>query len=420
MHKLSKRLEQNHKPNQTELDLFMNIKTKFKSFIAAALFSTVSNVVAANTVDSTMLAPMASVEDAKMSFRDLPYLQESFIDLTPAAREDQLAVGELGVDSGTKDEIIKLAKEVANDKHGLYDSMLISHQGKLLFESYYKRGRVNLHHGQASATKAYTSMALGRAIQLGYLTMADLQKPLISFLKDLDTSKLAEGSEKITLHKALTMHGGLSIDRDKWQELKKNPAAIKGQLLVQALLEHSAPITSESQQYLYGNYNPILVMAVIDAVVPGSAENFLKKEILDKLGITNYTWKTHVSGIPEAGWGVNMTSRDMVKLGTVVLNKGKWQGEQLISANYLVKATSSLVKPTEDWMPDNFRYGYFWYQTDITVGDKSYDATFAWGGGGQRIIVVAALDLIIVITGHEREDKIFTQISERVIPAFIE
>lgn len=420
MHKLSKRLEQNHKPNQTELDLFMNIKTKFKSFIAAALFSTVSNVIAANTVDSTMLAPIASVEDAKMSFGDLPYLQESFIDITPAIKEDALVVGELGIDGGTKDEIIKLAKEIANDKHGLYDSMLISHQGKLLFESYYKRGRANLHHGQASATKAYTSMALGRAIQLGYLTMADLQKPLISFLKDLDTSKLAKGSEKITLHKALTMHGGLSIDRDKWQELKKNPAAIKGQLLVQALLEHSAPITSESQQYLYGNYNPILVMAVIDAVVPGSAENFLKKEILDKLAITSYTWKTHVSGIPEAGWGVNMTSRDMVKLGTVVLNKGKWQGEQLISANYLVKATSGLVKPTEDWMPDNFRYGYFWYQTDITVGDKSYDATFAWGGGGQRIIVVAALDLIIVITGHDREDKIFTQISERVIPAFIE
>ncbi len=419
MHKLSKHLEQSHKPNQTELQLFMNIKTKLKSLIAAALFSTVSNVVAANIADSTMLAPIASVEDAKMSFWDLPYLQESFIDLTPAAREDQLAVGELGVDSGTKDEIIKLAKEIANDKHGLYDSMLISHQGKLLFESYYKRGRVNLHHGQASTTKAYTSMAIGRAIQLGYLTMADLRKPLISFLKDLDTSKLAEGSEKITLHKALTMHGGLSIDRDKWQELKKNPAAIKGQLLVQALLEHSGPITSESQQYLYGNYNPILVMAVIDAVVPGSAENFLKKEVLDKLAITNYTWKTHVSGIPEAGWGVSMTSRDMLKLGSVVLNKGKWHGEQLISVNYLAKATSGLVKPTEDWMPDNFRYGYFWYQTDITVGDKSYDTTFAWGGGGQRIIVVAALDLIIVITGHDREDKIFTQISERVIPAFI-
>lgn len=397
----------------------MNIKTTFKSLIAAALFSTVSNVVAANIADSTTLAPMASIEDAKMSFWDLPYLQESFIDITPAARKDALAVGELDVDSGAKDEIIKLAKEIANDKHGLYDSMLISHQGKLIFESYYKRGRVNLHHGQASATKAYTSMALGRAIQLGYLTMADLQKPLISFLKDLDTAKLAKGSEKITLHKALTMHGGLSIDRDKWQELEKNPAAIKGQLLVQALLEHSEPITTESQQYLYGNYNPILVMAVIDAVVPDSAENFLKKEILDKLGITNYTWKTHASGIPEAGWRVSMTSRDMVKLGSVVLNKGKWHGEQLISESYLAKATSGVVKPTEDWMPDNFRYGYFWYQTDITAGDKSYNATFAWGGGGQRIIVVDELDLIIVITGHDREDTIFTQIAERVLPAFI-
>ena len=420
MRKLLKPLDQNHKPNQAELLSFMNINIKFKSLIAAALLSTVSNMVAANIARSAELAPTASIEDAKMSFWDLPYLEKAFIDTTPAVRKDGIAVGELELDSSTKNEVIKLAKEIAKDKHGSYDSMLISHQGKLLFESYYKRGRINLHHGQASATKAYTSMALGRAIQLGYLTMADLQKPLISFLKDLDTAKLVEGSEKISLHKALTMHGGLSVDPEKWQELEKNPVAIKGQLLVQSLLELSGPITSESQQYLYGNYNPILVMAVIDAVVPGSAENFLKKEILDKLGITNYTWKTHASGIPEAGWRVSMTSRDMLKLGSVVLNKGKWHGEQLISASYLAKATSGLVKPTEDWMPDNFRYGYFWYQTDIAIGDRSYDATFAWGGGGQRIIVVDELDLIIAITGHDREDTIFTQIAERVLPAFVE
>jgi len=378
------------------------------------------SVAKESAAKSKNLAPEATAAETGLSFRDITILEKAFIDTTPADRKDSIPVGELGVDSGSKAMIIKLAKEIAEGKHGRYDSLLISHKGKLLFESYYKRGRINLAHPQASAVKGYTSLALGRAIQMGYLTMADLDKPLISFLKDLDRTKFVEGAEKITLHKALTMHGGLNVDSDKWKELEKNPKPLKGQGLVQTLLEHTAPITEESQTYKYGNYNPMLVMTVIDAVVPGTAKDFIKNEILDKLGIKNYSWDTHVSGLPQAGWKVSITSRDMLKLGSVVLNKGKWNGEQLISADYLTKATSGIVKPTQDWMPENYRAGYFWYQTPITVGDKSYNVTFAWGGGDQRVIVVAELDLTVVFTGHDGDEKLMSQVANIVLPAFVE
>jgi CubicO group peptidase (beta-lactamase class C family) len=262
-------------------------------------------------------------------------------------------------------------------------------------------------------------MILGRAIQLGYLTMADLDKPITNFLKDLDQSKFVDGAEKITLHKALTMQGGLSLG-EKWETLKKDTARLKGQGLVQTLLENSEPITEASQTYLYGNFNPMLVMTVIDAVVPGTAKEFIKKELLDKMGITNYQWATHVSGLPQAGWMVSMTSRDMLKWGSIVLHNGKWKGKQFISAEYLAKATSRIVNPSEDWIPETYRYGYFWYHTPIKVGKKSYDATFAWGGGGQRVIVVADLDLVITITGHDRNDTIMEAISKNIVPAFVE
>lgn len=402
----------------------MTISSKFKSLLAVVLLSSFGSFALAaaeeNTRGSDNPAPEVTAAEAELSFWDLTTLEKAYIDTAPADRNDTLVVGELGVDGGEIATIVKLAEEIADGKHGNFDSLLIAHKDKLLFESYYLRGRIDLPHPQASAVKAYTSLALGRAIQLGYLTMADLDKPLVSFLKDLDPTKLVEGAEKITLHKALTMHGGLSVSSDKWEELEKNPAQLKGQGLVQSLLEHSGPITSESQTYLYGNYNPMLVMTVIDAVVPGTAKDFIKNEILDKLGITNYSWDTHVSGLPQAGWKVSMTSRDMLKWGSLVTNKGKWQGEQLIPADYLTKATSGIVKPTQDWMPEDYRYGYFWYQSSITVGDKSYDATFAWGGGGQHVIAVEELDLIVVITGHGMEDTIMTQVSKTIAPAFVE
>lgn len=115
---------------------------------------------------------------------------------------------------------------------------------------------------------------------------------------------------------------------------------------------------------------------------------------------------------------VSLTSRDMLKLGSVVLNNGQWNGEQLISSEYLTKATSGLVKPTEDWMPQTYRYGYFWYQAPLAVSNKNYNATFAWGGGGQRVVVIAELDLTIVITGHDRDDQIMTQIENAVLAVF--
>ena len=110
--------------------------------------------------------------------------------LRPADRNDALVVGKLGTDGGNKAMVLQLAEEFANNKHGDYDSLLIAHKDKLLFESYFMRGRINLPHFQSSTTKSYTSMLIGRAIQLGYITMADLDKPLVSFLKGLDHTKV--------------------------------------------------------------------------------------------------------------------------------------------------------------------------------------------------------------------------------------
>ena len=142
-------------------------------------------------------APEATAEETKSSFRDIPYLKKAFIDPTPMNRKDGIPVGVLGTDGGDKAMILEWAKQIEANNDGKFDSFLIVHKGKLLFESYYLRGRIDLPHFQASATKAYTSMALGRAIQLGYLTMEDLDKPLISFLKELNPTKFIKGQKRL-------------------------------------------------------------------------------------------------------------------------------------------------------------------------------------------------------------------------------
>lgn len=411
----------------------MNIKLKFKNLIAVVLLSGFSSLVvvnvvanaAANTKGTDSLAPEATVAESELSFRDIPYLDKAFINSAPADRKDALVVGKLSVDGGNKGMIEKLAQEIADGKHGKFDSLLIAHKGKLLFESYYNRGRINLPHPQASATKTYTSMAIGRAIQLGYLTMADLDKPLVSFLKDLDPTKFVEGAEKITLYHAMTMRSGIRISQEQREAIDKKPDALKGQGQVQAYLDHSAPITEKSQTFKYQN-DPIFVMQVLDALVPGTAMDFIKNEVLGKMGITNFRWQIDLSGLPHAGSRASITSRDMVKFGMLAANNGKWNNEQLIPEEFIIRAINKIVyMKNEDifFTTDkviNPGYGYYWWQADMKVGDKLYSTTSAQGGSGQMIILVEELDLIVVTTVHRLETNVLQITAERILPVFIE
>ncbi|MEL6538976.1 MAG: hypothetical protein AAFQ98_26405, partial [Bacteroidota bacterium] len=96
----------------------------------------------------------------------------------------------------------------------------------------------------------------------------------------------------------------------------------------------------------------------------------------------------------------------------------QWQGEQLIPEDFVARATDALTQPVIDWMPEEYQYGYYWYSTEVPVGEARYTARFAWGGGGQYVIVVKELGLVMAINGHDREDAILPTVLETIIPAF--
>jgi CubicO group peptidase (beta-lactamase class C family) len=372
-----------------------------------------------NAEESNGLAPEITDFNAKDSSytleKTIPDLKKAFIDTTPTDRKDGISVGELGVDGGNKALILKLAQEIAGKEHDIYDSLLISHKGKLLFESYYRRGRIDLPHYQMSITKSYTALALGRAIQLGYLTMEDLNKPFVSFLKDLDPSKFIEGAENVTLHEAMNMRSGIRISKEKIKAVMKNPAQLKGQGQIQAYLENSEPISPESQKFKYQGSDPSITMQVLEAIVPGSAKDFIKKEVLGKMGIDVYGWQNDTSGLPKSAAGSSMKSRDMIKWGMLVMNQGKWQGEQLIPAKFIEKATGKVHTN-----PAGTSYGYFWWRADMKVGDKNYDCKSGRGAGGQFILMLEELDLLIVATSHNKGmGKTLALTPKRILPAFI-
>ncbi|MDA9923896.1 beta-lactamase family protein, partial [Verrucomicrobiales bacterium] len=357
-----------------------------------------------------------NAEDVSFSLEaQLPDLDEPFINARPNQRKDGIPVAPLTREHGDRRAILKFAREIAAGDHGEVDSFLLMADGKLIFESYYRRGRANYPHYQMSITKSYTAMVVGRAIQLGHLTMADLDKPVVSFLKEIDQSKLVEGATQITLAEAMNMRSGIRIDQEKARALMKTPALLKGQGQIQAYLANTTPIPSSPSEYKYQGSDPSMTMQVIEAAVPGTARDFIEKELLGKMGITNFAWQNDVSGLPKSAAGSSMRSRDMIKWGMLVMNTGKWNDEQLIPAEFVEKATSKIHTN-----PQGTSYGYFWWRHDVEINGKTYDCQSGRGAGGQFILMFPEVDLLVVITAHNKGmGKMLKTVPERILPALV-
>lgn len=339
-----------------------------------------------------------NAEDVSFSQEaNLPDLPEPFINPRPNQRKDGISVAPLTRQHGDRRAILRFAREIAAGDHGEIDSFLLMKDGELIFESYYRRGRANYPHYQMSITKSYTAMVVGRAIQLGHLSLEDLDKPVVSFLEDLDLSRLVDGAADITLAEAMNMHSGVRIDPAKAKELMKNPEQLRGQGQIQAYLEHSTPIPPAPREYKYQGSDPSMTMQVVEAVVPGSAREFIETEVLGQLGITIFGWQEDVSGLPKSAAGSSMRSRDMVKWGLLVMNEGKWEEEQLIPAEFIERATSRIHTN-----PQGTSYGYFWWRHEMEIGERKIDCISGRGAGGQFLLLFPELDLIAVITAHNK------------------
>jgi CubicO group peptidase (beta-lactamase class C family) len=214
----------------------------------------------------------------------------------------------------------------------------------------------------------------------------------------------------------MNMRSGIRIDQKRAVALMKTPELLKGQKQIQAYFENSAPIPEAPREFKYQGSDPSITMQVIEAVTPGSASDFIEKEMLGKMGITNYGWQSDVSGLPKSAAGSSMRSRDMLKWGMLVMNGGVWKGEQLVPSAFVDQATSKIHTNAQ-----GTSYGYFWWRHEVTVGDRKFDCRTGRGAGGQFLFLFPELDLIGVVTAHQKGmGDILKVFPQKVLPGFLE
>jgi CubicO group peptidase (beta-lactamase class C family) len=135
--------------------------------------------------------------------------------------------------------------------------------------------------------------------------------------------------------------------------------------------------------------------------------DFADQYLFQPLGISNIQWDTDAAGILIGGWGLQITPRDMAKLGYLYLREGQWDGQQIVSAEWVKNATRKHTETGGD-----LGYGYQWWTHPALEG---YTAT---GRYGQTIFVIPKADLVVVTTAEGTDhDDIFRLIEQYILPA---
>ncbi|MCP4784878.1 MAG: serine hydrolase [Fuerstiella sp.] len=354
---------------------------------------------------SPELDPVKQSYAEQKKLTDLP---RAYVSTSPQDLGDGLQVGILDV-PGTTQAVRALVADDKAGKYGNLDSVLLWKDGQLLFEMYNRGGRVNGPHYAMSITKTLTSVTLARAIQLGVLSMEDLDKPIISFMPEIDQSLVQPGVETITLRDALYMKSGLRFAEKNLQTTlgADNP----GQEYFQKLFQRTAPVTPESKAYKYTGTDPSLIMMIMDIRTAGPVQEFIAKELAAKFGAV-YSWDDQGCGIPKCGAGSNFTSRSLLKIGTAIIQGGKYNGEQLLSADYVKQIMDTSKGP-----------GYFYYFHNRSKGAAGGKVNFisGIGAGGQYMATFPEQNIVLVATAdNKRAIGLPLQAAmEHLIPLFL-
>jgi len=340
--------------------------------------------------------------------------QSTYTYSPPSELEDGLDTADMRTLKFDTTLIYRLFSQVVTGGNKLH-SVLVVKDGQLIIEEYFNNHSVNKQHDMRSVTKSIRSILLGIAIDKGFIE--SVNDPITKYLKSHNPEKNPDNrKEEITIKHLLTMSSGWDCnDWDKKSQGQEDKVYRKKDW-IQFTLDLPM-INDPGTVSTYCSMGAILVAEIISQSSGMTIEEFADEYLFKPLGINNLSWG-HTSNkevIPSAK-RLYMTSRDLTKVGLLMLNGGKWNNEQIVSEKWVRESTVAKTKITE------MDYAYFWWNIPFNVNGKVINSVTATGNGGQYIMIFPEFDLVAVFTGgayNSQEDKLPFAIVDKVfLPTF--
>ncbi|MGW8316222.1 MAG: serine hydrolase domain-containing protein [Bacteroidales bacterium] len=360
----------------------------------------------------------------------------------PAETRGGLQVGTLQEVHMDENMMRKAVGRINNGKYGEIHSMLIYKDNLLVFEDYYEGHQYQWeapgHYGAYiswdrdkqhcihSDTKSITSLCIGIAIDQGFIE--SVHQSIFEYLPDYQNFRTPE-KEKITIEHLLTMTSGF-----EWDEWGVSLSSVENDQIGIWFWEEgpmdyilSRDLVAEpGTRFNYSGGDIQILVEILRNATGMTLDEFSSTYLFGPMGIDTYDWwLIFPTGEIQGAGGLKLTPRDMVKLGAMMMNDGVWEGTRIISEEWVSKCRSPYAGNTGIKVPGEdlgrVGYAYTWWTRSFRQDGLNIGMYLALGWGGQKIMVLPELDMIVVFTGANYNSNVHQfEILERfILPAIL-
>lgn len=356
---------------------------------------------------------------------------ENHTNKTPIQLADGWETGKPEPHSISLEILVDGVRAIMRNEYPNIHSVLVAHQGKLIFEEYFPGYTFTSEwiefdnttpHTLQSAAKSLTSLILGIAVDQEYIE--DIDSSILNWYPEYNRPDRAD-KKAITIRHLLTMQSGL-----EWNEWTRSPydrfndlnRFYRSKEPTNYLLRKEL-IHKPGSNFGYNSGITNLLGDIIYRSTGRYIDEYAQQEFFKPMGINSFHWEKNNQIIAAAG-GLKLLPRDLLKIGQLVLQEGVWKGKQIISEEWLMQSFYHSVHINfETDFGFNMNYGFQWWLPGIIHPgtQKVLEPYLAAGWGGQYLIIYPEQELIIVTTGgnYETEDQFPAWHDDFFLPALM-
>ncbi|MDX1408129.1 MAG: serine hydrolase, partial [Saprospiraceae bacterium] len=360
--------------------------------------------------------------------------------LLPACADKMSSQNESSYHQGIDRSVIdSIHHDILDGDYGLIDHFLLMRNGEIVADYHYDQDyetiakeydtthhqynydhpawhpyyqNTNLHSLQ-SVGKSITSLLLGIAVDEDVIR--DLDAPILPLFVDYEVDRDDQLKNAITIRHLLTMQTGI-----QWDESSSYADDTRNNCIVMELSNDwikyvlNRPMdTLPGTKFVYNSGATVLLGKIVGMATGKRIDECAEEKLFGPLGITEYYWKVTPGGEIDTEGGLYLSTHDLAKIGTLVLQRGQWEGKQIVSQEWLAASFNPAVQFDEER-----GYGYQWWLPLLEDGSAKIMA--GNGYGGQYLMLVPDYQMIVVFNGwniHERPEKSsWSVLQERILP----
>ena len=293
------------------------------------------------------------------------------------------------------DAYLKAVEKSGQDLH----SVMVLQGGKVLKEQWLSEGNAKTPHVLNSVSKTFTATAVGFAVAEGKLKLTD---KVIRFFPEETPTNPDEHLQALTVQDLLTMSSGHDVDPTALVRTPENKDKNWAAIFLSAPLKHKP-----GTYFCYNSLGTYMLSAIVQKVTGEKVIDYLYPRLFRPLGIVGAHWDESPQGICTGGWGLYVKTEDLAKMGQFLLQKGQWNGQQLLPTSWVEEATTKHIEcrpagmtpetvaktmkvKDSDWLQG---YGYQMWRC-------RHNGVRADGANGQYIILLPEKDAVIVTTAN--------------------